>query len=94
MSDGIADCGAAHAAAAAAAPPQFSPRNAEHVDAFGAQGGVGVVVAVVTDHHTGAQGQHVVAVIPLFAGLFERVRAAGGNELQRRMGAFQKVIKK
>src|SRR6056297_3928398 len=79
----VADGGAAHAASAAAPAPKLCARRLQHLDAFGTQRGVGVVVAVVADDQAGPDRQHVVAVVPLLARLLERVLAAGGHHRQR-----------
>ena len=67
---------------AAATPAQFCSRHFAHVDAFGAQHGVGVVVAVVADNHARPQRHHVVAVVPLLARTLGLVTAAGGHDPQ------------
>jgi len=53
--------------AAATATAEFTGADGDHFHAGLAQQGVGVGVAVVTDHHARLHGHHVVAVVPLLA---------------------------
>ncbi len=62
-------------------PPRPRPSSGsvdlQHRDTSLAQPRVGPLVAVVGDDHTGLQGNHVVAVVPLLARLDEGVTAGG-----------------
>src|SRR5690606_12694594 len=66
-SDRVARGGAGHAAGAAAAGAEFGRRDGQHLDTGGLEPGVGLHIAFVGDHHTGRDGQRVVAVVPLLA---------------------------
>jgi len=57
----------------APAAAEFAAADGDDLDAGLAQQGVGVGVAVVSDHHARLDGHHVVAVVPLFARLFVAV---------------------
>src|SRR5699024_9751067 len=69
----------AHAACAAAASSQFVPRDGQHGDAGFVVFLVSPDVALVTNHHTGADGQNVIGVVPLLTFGFKGV-AAGGDQ--------------
>jgi hypothetical protein len=59
--------GAAHAAGTTPAPAQLAAGDRDDLDAGLAKLGVGIDVALVGDDHTRRYGEHVVAVVPLFA---------------------------
>jgi hypothetical protein len=52
---------------AAAAAAQLEPGEGDHVDACFVQVGGGPGIALLGDHHLGAEGGDVVAVVPLLA---------------------------
>ncbi len=66
----IAGNGALHAMAATATTVQFGTVNSDDFYAGLAQQWVGVNIAVVTNDHTGFEGNQIVTVIPLLALLF------------------------
>src|ERR1044072_7324378 len=72
---GVAQDGAGHAAAAAAAPAEVSGGDGDALHARLAQERVGEGVAVVADDDTGLESQDVVAVVPLLAHGSEPVAA-------------------
>jgi hypothetical protein len=52
---------------AAAAAAQLEPGEGDHVDACFVQVGGGPGIALLGDHHLGAEGGDVIAVVPLLA---------------------------
>ena len=85
MSDCISYCRAAHAAPTTPAPAQFRAGYGQYLYAGRFQGGIGIVVAVVTDNDARAQCQHVIAIVPLFPLPFGRGLATSGDHFQRRV---------
>ena len=80
-SDGFADERAAHAAGPASASAELAAGDRDDLDAGLAELRVGVDVALVGDDDARADGEDVVAVVPLLAlGLV--LVAAGGDDLE------------
>ncbi len=50
---------------AAAPSAQFGSLDRDNFDTSFAQFGIGIVVAIVSPHHTGLQRNHIIAIIPL-----------------------------
>ena len=89
LSQRIADQRARHAMRPAPTPAKLTAGDGNHLDPGLAQKGVGMGVAVIADHHTRAEAQQVVRIIPLFALGFIGVAAGrnGSPEFQaQRMG--------
>src|SRR5690349_9107234 len=62
---GVADERAGHTVPTAAAPAEFGTDDRDDLDPGLAQQGIGASVAVVGEHHTGCDGDEVVAAVPL-----------------------------
>src|SRR3954451_259217 len=63
----VANKGAGHAVAPAAALPELEALDGDDLNTGLTHLGDRVCVPLVGDHHTGLEGDHVVAVVPLFA---------------------------
>ena len=65
----------------AATPTKFRARNGENGDTRSAQPRIRPFISIISDNDPWFQCHHIIAIVPLFAGLLKLI-AASGNDTQ------------